>query len=102
MKRQAELNIFCCRLIHSFIDSFIYSLGILQGVYWGLGTGSGTIAGGFLINHVGVRTAFRIGGGVGSVVFVLFVALQCWIARNEKQQQQQQKQQQLRGSRRSP
>ena len=59
-------------------------LGILQGVYWGLGTGSGTIAGGFLINHIGVRTAFRVGGSVGSVVFVLFVALQYWIARKER------------------
>lgn len=59
--------------------------GILQGVYWGLGTGSGAIAGGILINHIGVRSSYHVGGILSSIIFVLFCGLQLVIAKKEKQ-----------------
>ncbi|XP_068669979.1 uncharacterized protein [Montipora foliosa] len=50
--------------------------GILQGVYWGLGTGSGTIAGGFLIHHIGAVATFRCVACCAFVVCVLFCLAQ--------------------------
>lgn len=64
--------------------NLLFVLGILQGVYWGLGTGTGAIVGGILINHYGVRVSFRVGGVVSSIIFVLFCILQFVIARKEK------------------
>ena len=54
-----------------------FSQGILQGVYWGLGTGSGTITGGFLIHHVGAVSTFRFVASSAFVVCVLFCLAQC-------------------------
>ncbi|XP_067021896.1 uncharacterized protein [Acropora muricata] len=50
--------------------------GVLQGVYWGLGTGSGTIAGGFLIHHIGAVATFRCVACCAFVVCVLFCLAQ--------------------------
>ena len=52
------------------------SAGILQGVYWGLGTGSGTITGGFLIHHIGAVATFRCVACCAFVVCVLFCLAQ--------------------------
>ena len=54
-----------------------FSTGILQGVYWGLGTGSGTITGGFLIHHIGTVAAFRCVACSSFVVCILFCLAQC-------------------------
>ncbi|XP_022787271.1 major facilitator superfamily domain-containing protein 6-like [Stylophora pistillata] len=55
--------------------------GILQGVYWGLGTGSGTITGGFLIHHFGAVATFRCVAGASFVVCILFFLAQCKFTR---------------------
>lgn len=57
------------------------SIGILQGVYWGLGTGSGTITGGFLIHHFGAVATFRCVAGASFVVCILFFLAQCKFTR---------------------
>ncbi|XP_001629670.2 uncharacterized protein LOC5509111 [Nematostella vectensis] len=50
--------------------------GILQGVYWGLGTGTGTIAGGYLIHHLGPVSAFRLTAVLSLLMGVLFCGVQ--------------------------
>ncbi len=48
--------------------------GVLQGVYWGLGTGAGAFVGGAMINTFGAIKSFRIGGIVSAVVvFILLI-----------------------------
>jgi hypothetical protein len=56
----------------------ILSLGILQGIYWGLGTGIGAILGGVLINQYGIVSAYRIGGTATLFVLLYFVISQ-WL-----------------------
>lgn len=59
-----------------FVLTFL-PVGILQGVYWGLGTGSGTITGGFLIHHIGAVATFRCVACCAFVVCLLFCLAQC-------------------------
>ncbi|XP_065666043.1 major facilitator superfamily domain-containing protein 6 isoform X4 [Hydra vulgaris] len=58
--------------------------GILQAVYWGLGTGSGAIFGGSLINLIGVRNTFIVEGITSLIIFALYCLLQVTICRKEK------------------
>ncbi len=50
--------------------------GILQGVYWGLGTGGGTIVGGYVSHVFGFRSTFRGFAVVTGVVLVVFLTTQ--------------------------
>ncbi|XP_028404758.1 major facilitator superfamily domain-containing protein 6-like [Dendronephthya gigantea] len=50
--------------------------GILQGVYWGLGLGSGSILGGHLIHTLGPQWTFRAAATGSFVVASLFAATQ--------------------------
>ena len=47
---------------------------MLQGVYWGLGTGIGAFAGGGMINKYGAIKSFRIGGVVTAIVVIFFLS----------------------------
>ena len=51
-------------------------VGILQGVYWGLGTGTGAIIGGFLVHHVGGDITFRAFALSTATVFSFFILIQ--------------------------
>ena len=48
---------------------------MLQGVYWGLGTGLGAFAGGEMINKYGAVKSFRIGGVVTAIVVIFFLTM---------------------------
>ena len=50
--------------------------GILQGVYWGLGTGGGTIVGGYVTHVFGFRSTFRGFAVVTGVVLAVFLTTQ--------------------------
>jgi MFS family permease len=50
--------------------------GILQGVYWGLGTGGGTIVGGYVSHVFGFRSTFRGFAVVTGVVLAIFLTTQ--------------------------
>lgn len=46
----------------------------MQGVYWGLGSGSGAISGGLMIHHIGAVATFRFTAGgffLGAIAFGL-------------------------------
>lgn len=58
------------------ICKLLFYKGILQGVYWGLGTGTGAIVGGFLVHHVGGDVTFRAFSLATATVFSLFVLVQ--------------------------
>ena len=70
-------NLFLCTDSSLFkkIHVLLYQ-GILQGVYWGLGTGTGAIVGGFLVHHVGGDITFRAFSLATAAVFSLFVLIQ--------------------------
>ena len=53
-----------------------YFKGILQGVYWGLGTGGGTIVGGYVTHVFGFRSTFRGFAVVTGVVLAVFLTTQ--------------------------
>lgn len=50
--------------------------GILQGVYWGLGTGGGTIIGGFVVHNFGFTSTFRTFAVTTSIILLVFLATQ--------------------------
>lgn len=58
------------------INSFCFIVGILQGVYWGLGTGGGTIVGGYLSHVFGFKSTFRAFAVATGVVLAVFLATQ--------------------------
>ena len=60
-----------------------FSIGILQGIYWGLGTGVGAIIGGVLINQYGIVSAYRIGGTATIFVMLYFVISQWLVSKYE-------------------
>ena len=62
-------------LIHSNLT------GILNGLFVGVGSGSGTMIGGLLIGQIGIRTAYRLFAAFLAVVVFLFLACQ-WQGRN--------------------
>ena len=51
-------------------------MGILHGVYWGLGIGCGHLIGGALIDNFGARTTFKIHIAASAVVVVLVFIVQ--------------------------
>ena len=57
---------------------------MLQGVYWGLGTGLGAFAGGGMINKYGAIKSFRIGGIVTAAVVMFFLLVQYIIRAKDK------------------
>ena len=65
-----------CLDYKSLIYNAIHYQGILQGIYWGLGTGTGAIVGGFLVHHVGGDITFRAFSLATAAVFSLFVLIQ--------------------------
>ena len=78
VKRKLHFYFFLNSPPMTFWSTLINSIptGVLQGVYWGLGTGSGTIAGGFLIHHIGAVATFRCVACCAFVVCVLFCLAQ--------------------------
>ena len=48
----------------------------MQGVYWGLGTGGGTIVGGYVVHVFGLRSTFRGFAVVTAVVLAVFLTTQ--------------------------
>ena len=53
-----------------------YFPGILQGVFWGLGNGGGTVISGLVYDKFGPQITFRAFGVAGLVVLVVFVIVQ--------------------------
>lgn len=51
---------------------FLFS-GILHGVHWGLGHGSGELIGGFLISNFGAPTTFAIFGTFSLVIMGTYI-----------------------------
>ena len=47
--------------------------GILHGVHWGLGHGSGELIGGFLISNFGAPTTFAIFGAFSLVIMGIYI-----------------------------
>lgn len=60
----------------SSIYASMFFKGILQGVYWGLGTGGGTIVGGYVVHVFGFRSTFRGFAVVTGVVLAVFLTTQ--------------------------
>ncbi len=56
-------------------EGSLSSSGILQGIYWGLGTGIGAFVGGAMINYYGAVKSFRIGGIVTAIVVFFLLIL---------------------------
>ena len=50
--------------------------GILQGVYWGLGTGGGTIIGGYMVHIFDFPSTFQAFAVVTSVILAIFLMTQ--------------------------
>ena len=51
-------------------------MGILQGVYFGLGVGVGKMAGGLLIGQIGASYTFFVYGGMCTLVLGWFILIQ--------------------------
>lgn len=66
-------------LLDVVLQNLMYRLasfpGVLQGVYWGLGTGLGAFVGGGMINKYGAVKSFRIGGVVTAIVVIFFLSV---------------------------
>ena len=58
--------------------------GILQGIYWGLGTGLGAFAGGEMINKYGAVKSFRIGGVVTAIVVLFFLVMNHFVNKQDQ------------------
>ena len=56
---------------------FLFHVGILQGVYWGLGLGTGSILGGHFIHTLGPHWTFRA-AATGSFVIASLFAITQW------------------------
>ena len=56
--------------------SFSSYPGFLNGIYVGCGEGGGTIIGGALIDHIGIRATYRIYAGLAIAALVLHNVLQ--------------------------
>ena len=62
--RDYKVDIFLCYFSIS---------GILHGVHWGLGHGSGELIGGFLISNFGAPTTFAIFGTFSLVIMGTYI-----------------------------
>jgi MFS family permease len=47
-------------------------LGIMHGVYWGLGSGTGFMVGGVLVQHFGARFTFWLFAGASAFNVIVF------------------------------
>ena len=71
------VTICLCLYQACYLNMWIISFkGILQGVYWGLGTGGGTIVGGYLSHVFGFRSTFRGFAVVTGVILAVFLTTQ--------------------------
>ena len=59
---------------HLFIFSHV--TGILNGLFVGVGNGSGTMLGGLLVSKIGIRVAYRLFAAFLALVMLLFIACQ--------------------------
>jgi len=59
-------------------------IGILQGVYWGLGGGLGAILGGVFIDEYGAVPSFFFGALCSIVLLILFSIAHAIVSRNDK------------------
>lgn len=57
-------------------DNLATMQGILHGVYWGLGSGCGSLIGGFLVQKFGAPMTFWIFAGASAVNLFIFVIAQ--------------------------
>ena len=67
-----------------FLTSFSLSSGVLGGVYWGLGVGTGVFLSGVLINWLGVAKTYFVYSLVTLVILVPFLLVNFWIRLREE------------------
>jgi len=59
-----------------FSAMFVWFAGILQGVFWGLGNGGGTMMSGVLIEMFGLTNTFRAFAVGGAAVLAILILAQ--------------------------
>lgn len=70
----SALTAYMCTVIPQ--ENLATMQGILHGVYWGLGSGCGSLFGGILIQRLGAPTTFWIFAAASGVNLVIFVVAQ--------------------------
>ena len=78
MRRQRVSTIFDK---NSYLFNFSHFTGILNGLFVGVGNGSGTMLGGLLVSKTGIRVAYRLFAAFLALVMLLFLACQ-WRGEN--------------------
>ena len=61
--------------------NFPHFIGILNGLFVGVGNGSGTMLGGLLVSKTGIRVAYRLFAAFLALVLLFFLACQ-WRGEN--------------------
>lgn len=64
-----------------YLFIFSHFTGLLNGLFVGVGNGSGTMFGGLLVSKTGIRVAYRLFAAFLALVMLLFVACQ-WQGEN--------------------
>ena len=64
-----------------YLFVFSHFTGILNGLFVGVGNGSGTMLGGLLVSKTGIRVAYRLFAAFLTLVMLLFLACQ-WRGEN--------------------
>ena len=59
-----------------YLFIFSHFTGLLNGLFVGVGNGSGTMLGGLLVSKTGIRVAYRLFAAFLALVMLLFVACQ--------------------------
>lgn len=77
---------------------FVWFSGILQGVFWGLGNGGGTMTSGVLIEMFGLTNTFRAFAISGTVVLAILVLAQYTASCLEHRERERQDYEFLSGS----
>ena len=70
----SALTAYICMAVPS--DNLATMQGILHGVYWGLGSGTGAMLSGILVEKYGARTMFWIFAVAAAVNLVMFCVAQ--------------------------
>ena len=70
----SALTAYMCSVIPP--DNLATMQGILHGVYWGLGSGCGSLIGGILVQRLGAPITFWIFAGASGVNLVIFLVAQ--------------------------
>ena len=65
------------------LTSFFFSAGILGGIHWGLGVGSGTVVSGVVIKAVGVPKTYFSFSLVSLAILTLFLIAN-WVTKFKK------------------